>query len=486
METRTEEVTLATELATLAQAVDAEIQLRRRYARAYGNILDKELWKKDPDRSWPDADALIAAKVPLHKPAEVTEWLDVTTAFPDDVLRRHDHEKLALLVRYLDENNAEPPDGDPGGILIRVPVQGAAPSTKRFRDCTLDELRRAVSPATGTVAEPAGTPNETKRPGVFRRIGWGLAVVLAFAREHRKVIFVLIGLNFWWMAARAVRIVEGLFAEPAPVVRAVGPKPVIHPEPTHTLVTPVHHEEPVRAAEPVPDPMKQAPVEARPVPAEAKPEKPNPAKPAEKKPVTRTRQESGVSGQGSAEKETKLAQPHVAAQAPTLDARPSTPPPPTVDDRPATPPPPKAPAVAPAPEHKLAADSPKEWFVRSRGRQFGPPYLSPADVQRLCRTGQIDGDSRVWRRDTSEWTPLRAASELRDLDCPAPSVPRTGEPASPSVDTPEKLYEKASAERNENPKDAMAKLNQVLRVTPPKSEIHEKAAALLNWLEHER
>ncbi|WPB80993.1 hypothetical protein KYC5002_17895 [Archangium violaceum] len=78
----------------------------------------------------------------------LTAYTDAATYWGSSVTQKYGVERLKLLPRYL---RAHPyvgawPDSDPGFLNIRVPQPDGSVVVKSFADCSLEEMRRAVSP----------------------------------------------------------------------------------------------------------------------------------------------------------------------------------------------------------------------------------------------------------------------------------------------------------------------------------------------------
>jgi hypothetical protein len=76
-------------------------------------------------------------------------YTDAATYWGSSVTQKYGVERLKLLSRYLRANPpgiGQWPDPDPGFLSIRVPQPDGSKVMKTFADCSLEEMRRAVSP----------------------------------------------------------------------------------------------------------------------------------------------------------------------------------------------------------------------------------------------------------------------------------------------------------------------------------------------------
>ncbi|MFY0524920.1 hypothetical protein ACN28I_17795 [Archangium gephyra] len=81
--------------------------------------------------------------------ATLNTYTDAATYWGSAVTRKYGVERLKLLSRYLRANPpgiGQWPDPDPGFLSIRVPQPEGTVVVKTFADCSLEEMRRAVSP----------------------------------------------------------------------------------------------------------------------------------------------------------------------------------------------------------------------------------------------------------------------------------------------------------------------------------------------------
>ena len=458
------EPTLATARAHISSAKGGRERVRYKLAVAYSNFVGLKQWQG----TYPDEATAVAAEFPGWSEKELKELSAVVMTFPGDVVARHGMDKLVLLLEYADATGVEPPEGDPSNVPIRVPVEGGEPVTRPFGECTVEDLQRAVRPTEAASAktveappapipvaaspQPARSGIEKKSPvakEAMNRASWAVALVVATIRERPWLRRMAMTMGFGLATTASVYVTDGLtslFERPARPTHVTAPVPAPHTETRRNPVTEVPHEETHRAIEPVREPSKPPKVEARVEATQAKQAEPRdekPTKAVETEPAKPAEAPKGPPAKSNEAKPPKPPEPIPAAPAkrktPTHPASPaahkavaanpsSTPAPESTTVEPArtvVEKPPELPKESfgiAAGEYKLrepAADSPKEWYAKSRGRQFGPPYLSPADIEQMCQGGLVDSESKVWRRGTNEWKPLKKDSVLGAIECRA-------------------------------------------------------------------
>lgn len=77
-------------------------------------------------------------------PATLFMYGAVAAAFSADVARRFGVTCLSLLLTYKEAADIEVNHDAPGDTLIEVPAENGAVTPKRFGDCTVDEMRKAL------------------------------------------------------------------------------------------------------------------------------------------------------------------------------------------------------------------------------------------------------------------------------------------------------------------------------------------------------
>jgi hypothetical protein len=106
---------------------------------------------------------------------------------------------------------------------------------------------------------------------------------------------------------------------------------------------------------------------------------------------------------------------------PGPSAQPPTPPP--------LPPPAPAPAPAPAPQ---PAEAP-EWFYGLNGQAMGP--VTVGQLTELVASGQITGDTPVWKQGMAAWQRLAETPELAPVLAAAPKPDGSQPPPPPDTQT---------------------------------------------------
>src|SRR5262249_37382843 len=107
----------------------------------FNKIVDGQLYKADGFKT---ASEYVAKLLGQISQATLARYGAIAKAFSEDVAKKYGSSRLEVLLAYERLADATLPDGDPGQVMIKVPTADGSTLSKRFADCTVEEMRAAV------------------------------------------------------------------------------------------------------------------------------------------------------------------------------------------------------------------------------------------------------------------------------------------------------------------------------------------------------
>jgi hypothetical protein len=136
-------MTLDTERDGLLDALDAGESAAWRQGRHWHNIVAFALWKDGRFRSPKDFLKKSARSRKVPDTTQLSKWAAVSVAFEEPIAIREGMDRLLRLLEFRKKSGRPGKPGDPADEPIDIPHDGHV-LTKRFGDCTEQELRAAL------------------------------------------------------------------------------------------------------------------------------------------------------------------------------------------------------------------------------------------------------------------------------------------------------------------------------------------------------